>query len=71
VISEIVGMIVIPSPLSLQCMQEYGLDNLSYIGFLRITGYKSFLSASDVALAVTALLECKTKYNQNQIVDKG
>jgi cell division control protein 45 len=39
-------------------MQEYGLENVSYTGFVRVTGYKSLLSASDMSYAVTALLEC-------------
>jgi len=42
---------------------EYGLTNISYTGFIRVTGYKSFLSASDMSLAVTALLECETSSN--------
>jgi len=40
------------------CTEEYGLGNLSYTGFVRVTGYKSLLSASDMSYAVTALLEC-------------
>ncbi|EED87915.1 cdc45-like protein, partial [Thalassiosira pseudonana CCMP1335] len=40
------------------CTEEYGLGNVSYTGFVRVTGYKSLLSASDMAYAVTALLEC-------------
>lgn len=40
--------------------QEYGLENLEFTSFKRVTGYKSFLSASDMAYAVTALLECDT-----------
>lgn len=39
-------------------IQEYGLDNVSFTGFVRVTGYKSLLSASDMSYAVTALLEC-------------
>lgn len=31
---------------------------MSYTGFVRVTGYKSLLSASDMSYAVTALLEC-------------
>lgn len=38
--------------------QEYGLGNVSYTGFVRVTGYRSLLSASDMSYAVTALLEC-------------
>ncbi|KAL3817162.1 hypothetical protein ACHAXA_006162 [Cyclostephanos tholiformis] len=40
------------------CTEEYGLENVSYTGFVRVTGYKSLLSASDMSYAVTALLEC-------------
>mmetsp|Transcript_10021 Transcript_10021/g.17564 ORF Transcript_10021/g.17564 Transcript_10021/m.17564 type:complete len:173 (-) Transcript_10021:288-806(-) len=40
------------------CTEEYGLENCSYTGFVRVTGYKSLLSASDMSYAVTALLEC-------------
>lgn len=39
-------------------LQDYGLGNVSYTGFVRVTGYKSLLSASDMSYAVTALLEC-------------
>ena len=42
-------------------IQEYGLGNCSYTGFVRVTGYKSLLSASDMSHAVTALLECSTE----------
>lgn len=42
----------------LNFIQEYGLGNVSYTGFVRVTGYKSLLSASDMSYAVTALLEC-------------
>lgn len=38
--------------------QEYDLGNVSYTGFVRVTGYRSLLSASDMSHAVTALLEC-------------
>jgi len=31
---------------------------VSYTGFVRVTGYQSLLSASDMSYAVTALLEC-------------
>ena len=41
------------------------MDNLKYTAFLRVTGYKSLLSTSDVAYAVTALLECDTETNNN------
>ena len=34
------------------------MGNVSYTGFVRVTGYKSLLSASDMVYAVTALLEC-------------
>jgi cell division control protein 45 len=36
---------------------EYGLDNLEFTSFFRVTGYNSLLSASDTTYAVTALLE--------------
>jgi cell division control protein 45 len=39
--------------------QEFSLDNVSYTGFLRVTGYKSLISASDMCYAITALLECE------------
>lgn len=44
--------------------EEFGLDNLSYTGFVRITGYRSLLSASDMCHAVTALLECEAGGDQ-------
>lgn len=40
--------------------EEYGLEHLKYTAFVRVSGYKSLLSASDMCLAVTALLECDT-----------
>jgi len=39
--------------------EEFGLTNISYTGFIRVTGYKSLLSAGDMSLAITALLECE------------
>lgn len=36
---------------------EYGLDNLEFTSFFRVTGYQSLLSASDMTYAVSALLE--------------
>jgi cell division control protein 45 len=45
--------------------QEYDLTNLSYTGFIRVTGYKSTISASDMSHAITALLECETKATQS------
>lgn len=47
--------------------EEYGLQNISYTGFIRITGYKSLLSASDVSLAVTALLEWESRDRYNEV----
>ena len=40
-----------------QFAPEYGLDNLEFTSFFRVTGYQSLLSASDMTYAVTALLE--------------
>mmetsp|Transcript_17462 Transcript_17462/g.26410 ORF Transcript_17462/g.26410 Transcript_17462/m.26410 type:complete len:880 (-) Transcript_17462:67-2706(-) len=40
--------------------EEFGLENLKYTAFVRVSGYKSLISASDMSLAVTALLECDT-----------
>uniref|UniRef100_A0A7S1C114 Uncharacterized protein n=2 Tax=Corethron hystrix TaxID=216773 RepID=A0A7S1C114_9STRA len=37
--------------------KEYGLNELTHMGFFRVTGYRSLLSATDAALAITALLE--------------
>eukprot|EP00557_Chaetoceros_sp_GSL56_P002943 CAMPEP_0176488214 /NCGR_PEP_ID=MMETSP0200_2-20121128/6584_1 /TAXON_ID=947934 /ORGANISM="Chaetoceros sp., Strain GSL56" /LENGTH=769 /DNA_ID=CAMNT_0017885171 /DNA_START=106 /DNA_END=2415 /DNA_ORIENTATION=- len=42
----------------IQHEEEYGLEHLKYTAFVRVSGYKSLLSASDMSLAVTALLEC-------------
>jgi cell division control protein 45 len=36
------------------------LENIEFTSFKRVTGYKSYLSASDMSYAVTALLECDT-----------
>jgi cell division control protein 45 len=40
-----------------QYAPEYGLDNLEFTSFFRVTGYKSLISASDMTYAATALLE--------------
>jgi cell division control protein 45 len=37
--------------------EEYGLENIEFTSFFRVTGYQSLLSASDTSYAVTALLE--------------
>lgn len=39
--------------------EEYGLTNMEFTSFFRITGYQSLLSACDTSYAVTALLECE------------
>jgi len=39
---------------------DYGLDKLEFTSFVRVTGYKSLMSASDASYAVTALLESDT-----------
>lgn len=39
--------------------EEYGLEDYEFTSFLRGTGYKSRVSASDVSYAVSALLECR------------
>ena len=36
------------------------MEDVAYTGFVRVTGYKSLISASDMSYAVTALLECNT-----------
>mmetsp|Transcript_6417 Transcript_6417/g.9325 ORF Transcript_6417/g.9325 Transcript_6417/m.9325 type:complete len:872 (-) Transcript_6417:111-2726(-) len=53
----------------LEHAKEYGIDNVAYTGFLRVTGYKSLLSAGDVSLAITALLECNTSNNKRKQQD--
>jgi cell division control protein 45 len=40
--------------------QQYGLDKLEFTSFNRVTGYKSLISASDMAYAVTGLLESES-----------
>jgi len=45
--------------------EEYKLENVSYTGFVRVTGFKSLLSASDMSYAITALLECDTPATLN------
>ena len=37
------------------------MEDVAYTGFVRVTGYKSLISASDMSYAVTALLECNTQ----------
>ena len=37
---------------------DFGLPHLEFTSFVRITGYQSLLSASDMSLALSALLEC-------------
>lgn len=41
--------------------EEFKLHNLRHTAFLRVCGYKSFISASDMSHAVTALLECDVR----------
>jgi hypothetical protein len=50
--------------------QEYGLEDVAYTGFVRVTGYKSLISASDMSYAVTALLECNTQVVQGALDQK-
>ncbi len=38
---------------------------MKYTAFVRVSGYKSIISASDMSLAVTALIECETGESQN------
>lgn len=47
--------------------QDYGLEDVAYTGFVRVTGYKSLISASDMSYAVTALLECNTQVVQGAL----
>jgi cell division control protein 45 len=37
--------------------EDFGLENIEYTSFFRVTGYQSLLSASDATYAITALLE--------------
>jgi cell division control protein 45 len=39
-------------------LQEFGLDELEFTSFVRVTGFSSLTSASDVCYAASALLEC-------------
>jgi len=39
-------------------LQEFGLDELEFTSFARVTGFKSSTSASDICYAASALLEC-------------
>mgnify|MGYP000001967598 CR=1 FL=1 len=48
-------------------VQEYGLEHLKYTAFIIVSGYKSLLSASDMSLAVTALLECDTSKSKDSM----
>jgi len=54
-----------------KCSEEYGLNNrdLFYQGFFRITGYQSFLSAADMAYAISALQELPSSSSKTQDVD--
>jgi len=53
--------------------ENYGLEDAAYTGFVRVSGYKSLISASDMSYAVTALLECNTQLvqgaSEQQLVD--
>ena len=51
--------------------KDFGLTNISYTGFIRVTGYKSLLSAGDMSLAVTALLECEANTNNQNTLGKN
>jgi len=50
---------------------EFGLTNISYTGFIRVTGYKSLLSAGDMSLAITALLECEANTSYDGSKEKN
>jgi len=50
--------------------EEFGLHNISYTGFIRVTGFKSLLSAGDMSLAITALLECEANNICNSTGEK-
>ena len=50
--------------------QDYGLGNVSYTGFVRVTGYKSLLSASDMVYVVAALLECSAAAMEGAVPKK-
>ena len=38
---------------------DFGLPQLEFTSFVRVTGYQSLLSASDTSYALSALLECE------------
>ena len=40
-----------------QYAEEYGLTNLVFTSFVRITGFKSLISAADMSLGISALLD--------------
>ena len=41
------------------CRTDFGLLQLEFTSFVRVTGYQSLLSASDTSYALSALLECE------------
>ena len=45
--------------------QDYGLEELEFTSFVRVTGYSSLTSASDICYAASALLECPTVSARN------
>ena len=38
---------------------DFGLPQLEFTSFVRVTGYQSLLSASDTSYALSTLLECE------------
>lgn len=48
------------------------MEHLKYTAFVRVSGYKSLLAASDMSLAITALLECDVnKKNGKDLTDEN
>jgi cell division control protein 45 len=55
--------------LNFELWQEFQLEDLTYTGFIRVTGFKSLMSASDMVYAVTALLDCSSLSMPNRKIN--
>jgi len=49
--------------------EDFDLNEIDYTGFIRVSGYKSTISASDMSYAITALLETETPVASNLITE--
>lgn len=51
--------------------EDFDLSEIDYTGFIRVSGYKSTVSASDMSYAITALLETESPVASNLVVENS